>query len=156
MFDPIIKTVTLPIAPERAFQLFTTRIADWWPLATHSVLSAKGDVPVDLRFEPFEGGRLYETNAKGDTADWGKVTHWIPGLRVGFSWHPGDEPTRATQVDVTFGPADSGGTLVTLTHTEWARLGVIAETERASYDPGWEKVFVTDFADFARHQARAA
>lgn len=34
---PIRKTVTVPVTPQCAFELFTARIGEWWPLATHSV-----------------------------------------------------------------------------------------------------------------------
>jgi len=34
MTDSIIKTVTVPLSPERAFRLFTEEISDWWPLDT--------------------------------------------------------------------------------------------------------------------------
>nr|WP_197501655.1 SRPBCC domain-containing protein [Hyphomonas sp. Mor2] len=155
MLDPIIKTVTLPTSPARAFELFTQRIADWWPVASHSVLSAKGDPPIDVRFEPFEGGRLFEISETGETADWGKVTAWVPGAVLGFTWHPGADPKRATQVDVSFSQADTGGTLITLTHSEWARLGVIADTQRANYDPGWDQVFHNGFERFARRELEA-
>ena len=33
----VVKTVTVPLPPEAAFSLFTDRIAEWWPLHTHSV-----------------------------------------------------------------------------------------------------------------------
>ena len=30
---PVRKTLTVPLAPAKAFQLFTADIASWWPLA---------------------------------------------------------------------------------------------------------------------------
>jgi hypothetical protein len=35
--EPVRKSVTVPAAPPRAFELFTAHIQEWWPLATHSV-----------------------------------------------------------------------------------------------------------------------
>lgn len=156
MLDPIIKTVTLPTTPTRAFELFTQRMADWWPLATHSVLSALGDTPVGVQFEPFEGGRLFESNEAGETADWGKVTEWDPGRRLGFTWHPGGDSKTPTRVDVTFTAADAGGTRVTLTHSDWEALGDAAPAQHSGYGPGWDQVFHEGFEQFARRELETA
>ena len=32
---PVSKTVTVHATPEKAFEVFTARFGDWWPLATH-------------------------------------------------------------------------------------------------------------------------
>jgi hypothetical protein len=34
---PLIKQVRVLCSVERAFELFTERMSDWWPLQTHSV-----------------------------------------------------------------------------------------------------------------------
>jgi len=156
MLAPIIKTVTLPTNPDRAFELFTQRMEDWWPLATHSVLSAMGNPSVGVQFEPFEGGRLYETGKDGGTEDWGRVTDWSPGKSVGFLWHPGENPANATQINVTFQVTDTGDTHVTLTHSNWEALGDKAEVEQASYSPGWDQVFHDGFEQFAKRELATA
>ena len=35
--EPVRKSVTVPARPQRAFELFTAHIHEWWPLATHSI-----------------------------------------------------------------------------------------------------------------------
>jgi hypothetical protein len=35
--EAVRKSVTVPATPGRAFELFTARFGEWWPLATHSV-----------------------------------------------------------------------------------------------------------------------
>ena len=85
MLAPIVKTVTLPTTPDKAFELFTGRIADWWPLATHSLLQAAGKTPLGVQFEAFEGGRLFETSDTGETAVWGEVLALAPGHRLTFT-----------------------------------------------------------------------
>jgi hypothetical protein len=35
--EPVRKSVTVPAAPQRAFDLFTMHMHEWRPLATHSV-----------------------------------------------------------------------------------------------------------------------
>ena len=57
-----------------------------------------------------------------------------------MSWHPGNEPALATQVDIRFSPDAEGGTLVDLVHTGWEARGADAETMMAGYDEGWRFV----------------
>ncbi|GAB5458609.1 MAG: hypothetical protein Hens3KO_16390 [Henriciella sp.] len=150
MLEPIVKIATLPTDSQRAFELFTDRIADWWPLASHSICARQGQTAVSTQFEPFEGGKVYETSPSGEKHIWGSVTAWQPGKHVGFSWHVGRAPGLATQVDVTFALSDTGGTLVTLTHSNWEVLGAYAPGEHASYSPGWDQVFHEGFEAFAK------
>jgi len=72
------KTVTVDASPEWAFEVFTQRLADWWPLDTHHI--AEKDA-VDARFEPFQGGRFCEIAADGSETQWGTVSVWDPPNR---------------------------------------------------------------------------
>lgn len=127
----IVKTVVVPLAPDRAFALFTDRIGDWWPLATHSVggTSARG-VTLDER-------AVVETLGDGTTATWGEVLEWSPPHRVVMTWHPGTPAgPDATQLEVTFEASDDG-TLVRLEHSGWERT---AAERHANYSSGWDIV----------------
>jgi len=139
------KTARVRRSPEEAFALFTERIAEWWPVRTHSV-GREGCEGV--RFEAGVGGRIVESVAGGATAVWGTVLVWEPPARVRFTWHPGTPPDEATQVEVTFtGGAD--GTVVELVHTGWDRRPDGVEARR-SYDSGWELVLGSYAAAGAR------
>ena len=128
---PVVRSsVTVKLPREEAFRLFTERMGSWWPLLTHSVFHADA---ATLTLEPVVGGRVYEATADGRTSDWGTVTEWQPGERLAMTWHPGDEPDRATVVDVTFSEAPDGGTHVDLLHTGWAVHGAEAAARAADY-----------------------
>lgn len=132
---PVIKQVVVPCTPERAFELFTGRIGDWWPLATHSVGEAHTTgVTVDGRV----GGLVVETSDDGSTAVWGTVTVWEPPLRLCLTWHPGQEAEHATDVEVTF-TDDGVRTRVTLVHSGWERRSDGASV-RQRYLTGWDPV----------------
>ena len=133
---PVSKEISVPLAPERAFALFTDGVAGWWPLRTHSVA---GDGAVSCRFEPRVGGRLLETAADGSEHVWGTLLEWDPPARLVMSWHPGRTPEAAQQVSITFTP-DGDGTRLRLVHTGWERLAEVAPRERDSYDSGWDYV----------------
>lgn len=133
--DAVRKSAIVPLAPDQAFETFTSRIAAWWPLATHSVGLADAE---SVRFEGRLGGRIIESLADGTTSTWGTLTEWDPPHRVRFSWHPGSTEAHATEVEVRFSPRD-GGTLVELTHTGWHRRPDGTDA-RSSYDTGWDLV----------------
>ena len=133
--DPLVKRLTVPCTTERAFEIFTDHIAEWWPLPTHSV---GGNDAVSVRIEGQVGGEIVETIDDGRTSVWGTVTTWEPPSRVAFTWHPGQSPQEATSVEVTF-QDDGSSTLVTLTHEGWANRPD-GHKARRSYDTGWDSV----------------
>jgi uncharacterized protein YndB with AHSA1/START domain len=147
--EPVRKSVTVPAAPQRAFELFTAHMHEWWPLATHSVGAENA---VSVTFGMGAGAAIRETLADGTTSVWGTVTHWEPPHRVAFTWHAGTDPAQATRVEVTFTPSGPGSTVVQLIHSGWERRsdGVSA---RESYDSGWDPV-VGYFAEAAARLAR--
>ena len=132
---PLVKTIKVPQDPTGAFRLFTERIRDWWPLATHSVGEADA---IDVSFGTAVGEEIVETMRGGQTTSWGTITVWEPPDRVAFTWHPGTAVHEATFVEVTFERVEDG-TLVTLTHSGWDNRpdGLRA---RRGYGPGWDFV----------------
>ena len=140
--DRVVKTVTVPLPPDAAFDLFTVRIAGWWPLHTHSVAADTYEgrlTATDLRFEPGVGGRIIESLSDGSEAEWGRVLVWEPPDRVVLSWKPNLTDGPHTRVDVSFSPGGRG-TVVELVHTGWAAFGGSAAERRRGYDQGWEPV----------------
>ncbi len=58
----------VPAPPGRAFEVFTARFGDWWPLATHSVGAKEA---AGVIFGAGVGGMIVETLADGSTTAWG-------------------------------------------------------------------------------------
>ena len=54
------KSLHVAAPVERAWEVFTERIAEWWPLQTHSVHHERAETVV---LEREEGGRMYERTA---------------------------------------------------------------------------------------------
>jgi hypothetical protein len=116
--------------PDRAFERFT-EIGRWWPLAVRSVLPTPGTVG-------FVDGRLVEQSAMGETAVWGSVTGWAPGVALALTWHPGRTPHLAGRLQITF--ASTGAhTLVTLEHSGWDGYTDPVGARR-DYDHGWPRM----------------
>lgn len=139
MTDPIVKTVTVPVSPERAFARFTNEIMRWWPVGKHSVSAGQGKAAQNVVIEPREGGAVYEITHSGDRAEWGVVTRWNPPNGFTMTWHPGSSADVATELSLAF-EAQSSGTQVTLTHSGWAVMAERADDMRQHYSSGWDHV----------------
>jgi uncharacterized protein YndB with AHSA1/START domain len=142
--EPVRKSVMVPVAPQRAFELFTAHFQEWWPLGTHSVGLEQA---AGVAFGEGPGGAITETMADGTTSVWGTITQWEPPHRVGFTWHAGTPEAEATYVEVTFTQDGPDSTVVRLVHSGWQSRpdGVSA---RDGYDSGWEPV-IRRFAERA-------
>jgi hypothetical protein len=139
---PVEKSVLLPCAPARAFEAFTAEIAQWWPLATHSIGQEKA---TRVTIEPRVGGRVYETAADGAEHDWGRVLEWTPPRRFAMTWHPGRGADTAQILELDFA-AEGAGTRVRLTHRGWETLGDKARAVRDNYESGWASILSRNFA----------
>jgi hypothetical protein len=128
---PVHREVPVDADPSTAFEVFTSQINNWWPLSEKSVYGAEASVA-------FESGQIVERSAEGERAVWGTVAVWDPPAAVAFTWHPGKTADKASRVEVTFTPAETG-TLVALEHTGWEVFDDPA-TARAEYDTGWTAV----------------
>lgn len=128
---PLIKSIEVRCAPDRAFALFTAEIHAWWPLATHSL--AEGDAD-RVTIEPRAGGRVFERDRHGKEYDWGTVLVWSPPSHLRFTWRVGKAANSKQEVEVRFEPS-AIGTRVTLTHS-----GFALTEQRKNYDDGWDFV----------------
>ena len=139
MTQPIVKTVAVPVSPEKAFERFTSDLQSWWPSHQHSVSAGSGDEPKDIVLELLLDGAIYEILPDGSRADWGQITAWSPSTGFSMTWHPGKEASAATLVELRF-DAVAEGTVVTLTHSGWQVLAEQADSTRKGYDGGWDYV----------------
>jgi len=144
--EPVVKIITVRVAPAEAYRLFTAEIARWWPLATHHLAPLP---PVACAIEPAVGGRIFETAADGGERCWGKVLAWEPPHRFAMTWAVNAGPDEATEVAVTFADV-AEGTEVRLEHGGWERSGPDrGAARRASYDAGWERGFGENYGRLA-------
>lgn len=135
---PVVKTVTVPCPPDRAFRLFAEGMGTWW-LPTHSVSKSGQDKVV---MEPRPGGAWYEIGTAGERCDWGRVLAWEPPARLVLDWQLSAafafDPALHTEVEVTFTPAGAG-TLVRLEHRKLENYGAAAGQVAQVFDSegGW-------------------
>jgi uncharacterized protein YndB with AHSA1/START domain len=137
----VVRTsIEVAAPPERAYQVFTTGIDQWWNREHHVLPGTLKEIGV----EPREGGRLWEEMDSGERCTWGRVLVWDPPRRFVFSWLIGPDwgvpaaDAAGSRVTVTFTPVD-GGTLVELVHSGLDAHGAGWEGVRAGVgsDGGW-------------------
>jgi uncharacterized protein YndB with AHSA1/START domain len=138
--ESIRKTVLVDFTPAEAFELFTARIAAWWPVRTHSY---GGDAVTSVVFEQRVGGRVYEVTDAGEQ-DWGRVVEWEPPNRFLLEWLIGE--ACGTEVEVRFSPEGPGA------RVELEHRGFGASAPRENYAGGWD-VVLAPFVERASKKA---
>ena len=134
---PIVHTVVVRAPPARAFELFLSHMAKWWPKG-----NTIGKAPhVDIILEPHVGGEWFERDASGNEVQWGKVLEWEPPSRVLLLWQvnidSGHDPRLRTEIELTFAATDDGGTLVRLEHRKLESYGATGPHHIKRLDQGW-------------------
>lgn len=120
---------------EEAFDLFTTRMGEWWPL---DQASYGGDRAQEIFLEPQVGGRFFERFVDGDELQVGSVVVCEPPTRIAFTWKSSDWEGE-TEVEVRF-TALPEETRVDLEHRGFERLGSIGPDVAAKFRGGWPGV----------------
>ncbi|HKN97127.1 MAG TPA: SRPBCC family protein [Pseudonocardiaceae bacterium] len=128
----VLKTVTVAVSQERAFEVYTAGFGTWWPKEHHI-----GEAEMaTCGFEPKVGGRWGETGVDGSTCDWGHVLVWDPPNRLVHTWQlQGDwkydpDPAKASEVEIRFVPEGPNRTRVELEHRLFERHGSGADRVR--------------------------
>jgi uncharacterized protein YndB with AHSA1/START domain len=145
------REITVAGSPERAFDLFTNRMNEWWPAEHHVAPSPVAAMTV----EPHVGGRLYDTCEDGSKSVWGQVTEWDPPAGFSFAWlltstwQLETDIEKASRVAVSF-TAEGDRTRVTLVHNDFWRLsdGGQGMADAVGAPDGW-RLGLSRFAEFA-------
>ncbi len=146
---PVVRSAWVNRPLEEAFAVFTDQIGAWWPLPTHGLASVAGSVG-------FSDGALIEQAAYGTQITWGEVLEWDAPNQVVLAWHPGQERSEASEVEVAFVP-DGEGTRVVIEHRGWDGFGADAMKRRKGYagPNAWGHV-LDHYADLADVRPDAA
>lgn len=136
MIEPLRITFSVRCRPEQSFELWTTHTSTWWP-TTHTVSAQPG---VEIIIEPGVGGRIYERTPHGDEHDWGQITRWEPPHRMAYRWHLRQDRADATEVEISFAADERDGTVVSIEHRGWERLGAHGSERRQQNQHGWSSL----------------
>jgi uncharacterized protein YndB with AHSA1/START domain len=134
------KTVLVAAPQAVAFEVFTGRLASWWPMPSHHIGEAEC---ADVVIEPRRGGRWFERGTDGSECEWGRVLAWEPPGRVVLAWQLSAQwafdPSLKTEVEVRFVAVDAGHTRVELEHRGLEAYGPEALAMRDAFGSpnGW-------------------
>jgi Activator of Hsp90 ATPase homolog 1-like protein len=118
-FDQTRVSVSVALAPEEAFRVFTEEIDQWW-LRGRKFRASDSRIGT-LHLEAREGGRLFEQIGQ-QLLTVGTVTVWRPPSQLVLEWRGlALKGADKTEIEVRFEPSASG-TLVTVTHRGWSRI----------------------------------
>jgi uncharacterized protein YndB with AHSA1/START domain len=139
--QPVRRSIRVKATPERAFRVFAEQMDSWWPKSHHIGNSPMKGIVVEGR----AGGAIYSVQEDGTNCPWASVIAWEPPHRFVFAWQVTPawkyEPdiACASEVEVSFTPADDGTTLVELEHRYFERHGEGWETMRDAVgtEMGW-------------------
>ena len=135
----VVHDVTVPLPPDKAFELFTEGLDRWWPRSHTIGTSAIKQAVV----EPRAGGRWYEIGDDGSECEWGQVLAWEPPRRVVLAWQITSDwrydPQLLTEVEATFTDRGDGTTTVSVEHRNLDRFGAGADAMRTVFSApnGW-------------------
>ena len=118
-------TIVVDAPVEEAFTVFTRDIGTWWPPEHHLL---EGEL-AEMVFEPRAGGYVYDRAVDGTECRWSRVLAYEPPHRVVFSWDINlqwqleTDPSRTSEIEVTFMSEGRDRTRVELEHRNLERHG---------------------------------
>jgi hypothetical protein len=133
VIEPIRLAFEVACPAGHAFEVWTGRIGQWWPI-DHTV---SGEAGVRVLLEPRPGGRIFERTTGGVEHDWGEVTAWEPPNRFAYLWHIRRDRADATEVEIRFLQRGDATTLVEIEHRGWEALGAEADSWRERNNGAW-------------------
>ena len=145
MLEPIITTIEVPCSQEKAFGVFVSDMASWWPLEKFSVSALRGKVAKSLRVEPKQGGKIVEIGHDDTEHLWGTIKSYDPYGYLKMDFHIAEPPESASLVEVRFTALGNERTRVELTQSNWEAFGKKAAMMRGGYGSGWVAIFEQAF-----------
>jgi len=138
--DTTVQTeVEVRTSAAHAFRLFTDRIGSWWDADQHIL-----EAPIaSMEFQPYVGGNIIDHGVDGSECRWARVLAYEPPHCVVFSWDIDvqwqieTDPSRCSEVEITFTPLEPELTRVQLTHRHLDRHGPGWESMRDAVARGW-------------------
>ncbi len=141
--DTAVRASVMVEAPiERAFAVFTEQMGSWWPPDHHIV---DGEL-AEMVFEPRVGGKVFDRTTDGRECAWATVLAFEPPRRLVISWDITNQwkietdPSKTSEVEVTFAAEGPGRTRVELEHRNLDRHGDGWEAHRDAVGSpdGWQ------------------
>jgi uncharacterized protein YndB with AHSA1/START domain len=151
------KSVVVEASREIAFEVFTEKMALWWPADHHIGKSQMATIVLEQKI----GGRWGERGIDGTECAWGRVLAFEPPSRVVLAWQLNAkfefDPNFETEVEITFVADGEKKTRVTLEHKHLERFGAAEAAMVAAFESpdGWSHGLLR-FADAVAREDKQA
>jgi len=129
----MVKSVTLPLAPAAAFDLFTQKIGEWWPPDRRHTQDPRSEIFL------FASGRFFERARDGREVELGCVRSWDIPNRILLDFFIATSPERPTEVEIAFA-ARGAGTEVTVVHRPKPSSEALWSERAPRYERSWDVV----------------
>jgi hypothetical protein len=129
----MVKSVTLPLTPLAAFELFTGKIGEWWPPDRRHTEDPASEIFL------LQSGRFYERARDGREVELGRVRSWDLPRRILLDFFIATGPDHPTEVEIIFA-AEARGTRVTVTHRAKPDSEGLWATWAPGYARSWDAV----------------
>jgi hypothetical protein len=129
----MVKSVTLPLAPAAAFDLFTQKIGEWWPPDRRHTQDPRSEIFL------LATGRFYERARDGREVELGCVRSWDIPNRILLDFFIATSPERPTEVEIAFA-ARGAGTEVTVMHRPKPSSEALWSERAPRYSRSWDVV----------------
>jgi len=129
----ITKSILLTCGKDRAFELFTGRISEWWPPERRHTKDPNSRIVLS----PNDG--FFERDAAGNAIELGQVLAWDPPDRLELHWFPGTDRDHPTHVAVQF-IAEGLSTKVVVIHAATTSSQALFPIRAERYDASWNLV----------------
>jgi hypothetical protein len=129
----MVKSVTLPLAPKAAFELFTRRIDEWWPADRRHSQDPGSEIFL------LESGRFYERARDGREVELGAVRRWDPPNLIVLDFFIATGPEKPTEVEIAFAPRGTGAE-VTVVHRPKPSSEALWTERAPRYARSWDVV----------------
>lgn len=147
---PVRQSVTVTASTAHTFRVFTSRLAEWWPLDPFSF--GGSDRVATVTLDPRVGGEVVEHWHDGTARAWGTLLTWEPPTGFAMTWNITGEPT---EVELRFVAVDEFRTRVDLEHRGWENLtsqqlraacAIPGGHAGGAFDRGWN-IILTAFTE---------
>jgi len=129
----ITKSVLLPCPREKAFQLFTERISEWWPTTHRLTRHAASELFLE------QTGRFWVRAGDGSEIELGRVLVWDPPQHLALDFDIGTSAAQPTAVEITFSE-ENGGTRVIVQHRPKPESEELWNQRAPLYEKSWSTV----------------
>jgi hypothetical protein len=129
----MVKSVVLRLAPIAAFELFTSRTGEWWPVDRRHSQDPASEIFL------LETGRFYERARDGREVELGRVRYWQRPHRILLDFYIATGRENPTEVEITF-VARGAGTQVTVTHRAKPESEALWDERAPRYGRSWDAV----------------